>query len=49
VGALDAQGDEELNLGSEAREVPTTLRLFELNVSFMMVKFGRVEQDQRML
>jgi hypothetical protein len=49
VGALDAPREDEQSVGSETREVPLPLRLFELNVAYLMVKFGNVELDQKML
>ena len=48
VGALGAPREDEPGPALESRDVPLSLRLFELNASYLMVNYGRVE-DQRVL
>ena len=48
VGALDPPA--EVRQGTaEPRDAPLTLRLFELNASFLMVEHGDVEKDPALL
>ena len=46
--ALDPR-DEENQGPAEPRDTHLTLCLFELNASYLMVKFGGVDKDQAML
>ena len=48
VGALDPPDEVRQGL-AEARESHPTLRLFELNASYLMVVYGGVERDSSML
>ena len=48
VGALAPPGEARRTF-AESRDVPLTLRLYELNVSLLMVRFGNIDQDRVML
>ena len=48
VGALDPP-EEGRQVLAESRDTPLALRLYELNASYLMVRFGRVDQDPAML
>ena len=48
VGVLDAPREDDPGPAPESRDVPLSLRLFELNASYLMVNHGRVE-DPRVL
>ena len=42
-GAMDPPDDEDVE--EYNKDVPLTLRLFELNVAFLMVRYGQVDLD----
>lgn len=46
-GVLDAPGDR--NGHAEPREVPLAIRVFELNASYLVMKYGAVDQDPALL
>lgn len=46
-GVLDAPGDR--NGHAELREVPLAIRVFELNASYLVMKYGAVDQDPALL
>jgi hypothetical protein len=48
VGALDPPEAEKLSL-PDSRDAPLALRLFELNSSYLMMTFGRVDRDPAVL
>ena len=46
-GLLDAPG--ERFMAQENREFPLEIRVFELNVSYLVMKCGAVDQDPNLL
>ena len=48
MGALDPLDKDRPGL-AEPRDTHLTLCLFELNASYLMVKYGAVDQDRAML
>ena len=48
-GAMDPPDDEDQGLEEYNKEVPLTLRLFELNVAYLMVRYGEINLDPPMM
>jgi hypothetical protein len=48
-GAMDPPDDEDQGFEEYNKDVPLTLRLFELNVAFLMVNYGYVDLDPPMM
>ena len=48
-GAMDPPDDEDQGGEEYNKDVPLTLRLFELNVAYLMVRYGHVDLDPPMM